>query len=197
MKKRPKAVREGAPESAGELDDRIHDSLIEMGWLIPRTEEDVRLAEAALEKVECRPLPPELADPYRLIHRLDVDDVVNDGPLKGIVAAAKERGLSNKQLAAAAKLTVVLITMFDRGMISTKRLPRVVVSRLAEAIGSTAERVIEYLQAGPRFALDMNFKADDTPEIEEPQDFREAVLDDPSIDQELRDHLLSLAAGEE
>jgi hypothetical protein len=43
----------------------------------------------------------------------------------------------------------------------------------------------------------MNFKADDTPEIEEPQDFREAVLDDPSIDQELRDHLLSLAAGEE
>lgn len=197
MKERTKATREGAAEPPGEVDERVHDTLIEMGWIIPRTEEDVHLAEAALEQVECRPLPAELADPYRLIRRLEEIDVAEGGPLKGIVAAAKEKGLSNKQLAAAAKLTVVLITMFDRGMISTKRLPLIVVNRLAEAIGSTAERVLEYLSAGPRFAVDMQFKADDAPGLEEPQDFREAVLDDPSIDPELRDHLLSLAAMEE
>lgn len=197
MKERAKAAREGAAEPPGEVDERIHDALIEMGWLIPRTEEDVHLAEAALEQVECRPLPAELADPYRLIRRLEEIDAAGGGPLKGIVAVAKERGLSNKQLAAAAKLTVVLITMFDRGMISTKKLPLIVVNRLAEAIGSTSERVLEYLSAGPRFAADMQFKADNAPGLEEPQDFREAVLDDPSIDPELRDHLLSLAAMEE
>lgn len=196
MKKRSEATQKGAAEPSGEVDERLHDTLIELGWLIPQTEEDVLLAEAALENAECRPLPIGLADPYRLIHLLDEADDSGTGTLKGIVTAARERGLSDIQLAAAAKLTVVLVTMFDRGMISTKKLPRLVVERIAKAIGSTAERVLEYLNAGPRFAVEMEFKADDAPELEEQQDFREAVLEDPTIEPELREDLLSLAAEE-
>lgn len=197
MKKRLEATQKGAAEPSGEIDERLHDTLIELGWVIPQTEEDVRLAEAALETAECRPLPIGLADPYRLIRLLDEADNTGAGTLKGIVTAAKERGLSDIQLAAVAKLTVVLVTMFDRGMISTKKLPRLVVERIAKAIGSTVERVLEYLNAGPRFAVEMEFKADDTPELEEQQDFREAVLEDPTIEPELREHLLTLAADEE
>lgn len=58
-------------EAGEELDQRIYEALIEMGWLIPQTEEDVRLAEEALSQLECPPLPPALADPSRLIHLLD------------------------------------------------------------------------------------------------------------------------------
>jgi hypothetical protein len=54
-----------------ELDQQIYEALIEMGWLIPQTEEDVRIAEEALNQLECPPLPPALADPSRFIHRLD------------------------------------------------------------------------------------------------------------------------------
>ncbi len=53
------------------MDGRIYDALIERGWIIPQTEEDVERAERALAHVELPPLSPELADPYRLIHRLD------------------------------------------------------------------------------------------------------------------------------
>ncbi len=54
-----------------EMDQQIYEALIEMGWLIPQTEEDVRLAEETLNQVECPPLPLALADPSRFIHRLD------------------------------------------------------------------------------------------------------------------------------
>jgi tetratricopeptide (TPR) repeat protein len=53
------------------LEDQIYDALIEKGWLIPQTEEDVHRAELALAQIECPPLPPELADPYWIIDRLD------------------------------------------------------------------------------------------------------------------------------
>src|SRR4051794_27680045 len=92
---------EGALNKADDLDERIHKSLIEMGLIFPRTAEDVRIAEESSKGVECRPLPNELADPSRLLRRIEeLDTTSNDLPLKGILAAAKERGISNKQLAA-------------------------------------------------------------------------------------------------
>jgi hypothetical protein len=61
-----------------ELDQQIYEALIEMGWLIPQTEEDVRLAEEALSHLDYPPLPPALADPSRFIHLLD-DGTEEDG----------------------------------------------------------------------------------------------------------------------
>jgi hypothetical protein len=189
---------EGALNKADDLDERIHKSLIEMGLIFPRTAEDVRIAEESSKGVQCRPLPVDLADPSRLLRRIEeLDAASNDTPLKGILAAAKERSISNKQLAALTKLSVVLISMFDRGMISTVKLPRIIVRRIAEAIGTTAERVLEYLQAGPRLAIDTNFKADDVPELEEPQNFFDAVRDDPTLTPQQREYLLSLEAHDQ
>jgi tetratricopeptide (TPR) repeat protein len=70
MKKRTN-IGKDFPRRDESLEDQIYDALIEQGWLIPQTEEDVLRAELALAQVECSPLPPELADPYRIIDRLN------------------------------------------------------------------------------------------------------------------------------
>lgn len=69
MKKRNDAKKD-TPKCGESLEDLIRDALIERGWLIPQTEEDVLRAERALARVGCSPLPRELADPYRIIDRL-------------------------------------------------------------------------------------------------------------------------------
>lgn len=58
------------------LEDQIFYALIEKGWLIPQTEEDVQRAELALSQIECPPLPPELSNPYHLIGQLDEESEI-------------------------------------------------------------------------------------------------------------------------
>ncbi len=92
MKKRTDTNRT-PPKRDESLEDQIYDALIEKGWLIPQTEEDVLLAERALAQVQCSPLPTELADPYRIIDRLD-EDTDEDVILKALApenSAAADR----------------------------------------------------------------------------------------------------------
>jgi tetratricopeptide (TPR) repeat protein len=70
MEKRIDADKE-TPRRDVSLDDLIYEALIEKGWLIPRTAEDVLRAVRALAPEERRALPRELSDPYRIIGRLD------------------------------------------------------------------------------------------------------------------------------
>lgn len=70
MKKRTDTEKD-TPKRGESLEDLIYDALIEKGWLIPQTEEAALQAEHALSQTECSPLPPELADSYRIIDRLD------------------------------------------------------------------------------------------------------------------------------
>lgn len=51
-------------------EDEIYNALIELGWLLPRNEEEMIRAEKALEGVECPPFPAELENPAPLIERL-------------------------------------------------------------------------------------------------------------------------------
>lgn len=57
-------------ENFDATEEEIHNALIDLGWLLPRTEEELRRAEKALESAECPPFPPELEDPTPLIERL-------------------------------------------------------------------------------------------------------------------------------
>ncbi len=114
----------------------------------------------------------------------------------GILAAAKERGLSNFQLADLTGLSVVLIAQFDRGLIKVnEKLPLEIVKRIADAINETNEQIFDYLQPGPRFAKNANFKATDSPTLTEAQDFTDAVRDDPTLSNERRAELLALSKG--
>lgn len=177
-----------------EMDERIYNALIERGWIIPQSEEDVQRAEHALARVELPPISPDLADPYRIIHRLDEIKTrrANLAPLTGILSAAQDLGKSDDELVEETRLSHVLVTMFDLRQIKLSTTPQKVVERIAAAVRSSVEQVTEYLRAEPRFALDANYKADDAPALDEPQDFAEAVMDDPTLSGERREELLAL-----
>lgn len=191
-------ANKNALQNPDDGEKRIYDLLIDMGWLIPQTEEDVRRAEQSLARVELSQLPQELADPYRFINQLDEPESqhFSDAPLTGILKASQELGFSDEQLVERTGLSHVLVTMFDLRQIKLVTTPRGIVERIAAAIQSSVEQVAEYLQGAPRFAADANYKADETaPELDEPQDFAEAVLDDPTLTEERQQELLALAAA--
>lgn len=51
-------------------EEEVYNALIELGWILPRNEEDFQRAEKAFEGTECPPLSSELKDPTSLIERL-------------------------------------------------------------------------------------------------------------------------------
>ena len=61
---------ENFEENFDATEEEVYNALIELGWLLPRTEEELRRADKALEGAECPPFPPELEDPAPLIERL-------------------------------------------------------------------------------------------------------------------------------
>lgn len=77
------------------LDQQIYEALIEMGWLIPQTEEEVRLAEAAMDQSNCPPLPAALADPSHLFHRLNESDEKNDENALDAVENSRSEATAN------------------------------------------------------------------------------------------------------
>src|SRR5947209_20574589 len=98
MKKRTDTEKD-TPKRGKSLEDLIYDALIEKGWLIPQTEEDVLRAERALAQVECSPLPPELADPYRIIDRLDEPfEIIAETTNAGIEDELREMGIDPRRL---------------------------------------------------------------------------------------------------
>lgn len=114
----------------------------------------------------------------------------------GILGKAKALGISNFQLADMTELSVVLIAQFDRGLIKVNdKLPLEIVKRIADAINETTEQILSYLQPGPRFAEDANFKAPDSPMLTEAQDFTDAIRDDPTLAPERREKLLAMSKG--
>ena len=119
---------------------------------------------------------------------------VADAPeLASLVEEAEAKGLTKKQLAEQAGLTVPLLTKLDRRLIRFASIPGEVVSRVAQALGSQAEAVAMYLQGGPRLAQAVSYKAEEAPTLPEPQDFADAVRDDPALTPEQRADLLRLA----
>lgn len=57
-------------ENFDTTEEEVYNALIELGWLLPRNEEELRRAEKSLEESECPPFPPELENPAPLIERL-------------------------------------------------------------------------------------------------------------------------------
>lgn len=66
-----------------EEDKKIYDAFIELGWLIPQTEEEVERAEKGLGKIKCPSLPSELTDPSKILERIknrknNAEDIKNN-----------------------------------------------------------------------------------------------------------------------
>lgn len=180
-------------EDFDRLDGEMYRTFVEMGWIIPQTEEEVFLAEKQLKEAEIPPFPAEIKDPSGLITQMR-KEIELKRVFKGIIAAAKEIGISNFQLAEMTGLSVVLVAQFDRGLIKVnENLPLEVVRKIADAINESTQRIFDHLMGGPCFARSAEFKAEDSPVLPEAQDFTEAVNDDPTLSDERRRDLLALS----
>lgn len=113
--------------------------------------------------------------------------------IDGLLIVAKEQGFpSTQKFADATELSPVLVTMLDRGLLSPPSIPHEILDKVAATINRTVEALSQYLQIGPRLAPGASYKAEDAPATEEPQDFFEAVLADPTLSEERREQLLAL-----
>lgn len=113
--------------------------------------------------------------------------------IDGLLKAAKEQGFSNtQQFADATGLSPVLVTMLDRGLISLPSIPPEILDKVASTIKRAVEALSRYLQMGPRLAPGASYKAEDAPATEDPQDFFDAVLADPTLSEDRRERLLAL-----
>ena len=98
-------------------------------------------------------------------------------------------------LAAKLRVSIGILTKLNQRLIECSTIPIELVRELASTIGHTVEEVLEYLRCKPRLAAGLSFKADEAPELPEPQDFVEAVEKDRSLDPERKKELLELARG--
>ena len=62
-------------ENLEATEGEIYNALIELGWLLPRNEEEMIRADKALESIECPTFPAELEDPASIIERLRKEEL--------------------------------------------------------------------------------------------------------------------------
>lgn len=117
-------------------------------------------------------------------------------PFVSLVAEGRARGLAPRQLAQAAGIGEIVLRKLDRRLIAFGRLPReasdALVAALAAALERGTESVARYLQQGPVFAAAAH-RAEQAPQLADPEDFFDAVRNDPTMTDEQRARWLALA----
>jgi hypothetical protein len=115
--------------------------------------------------------------------------------ISSLFEAGEKLGMDKFGLAARLRLSIGIITKLNQRLIECSTVPMALVRELASTIGHSVDEVLEYLRCKPRLAPGLSFKADEAPELPQPQDFVEAVEKDRSLDPERKKELLELARG--
>lgn len=113
--------------------------------------------------------------------------------ISSLFDACEKLGMNKFDLAARLRLSIGIVTKLNQRLIECATVPPALVREMASTIGHSAEEVLEYLRCKPRLAPGLSFKADEAPELPDPQDFVEAVEKDRSLDPERKKELLALA----
>lgn len=116
-------------------------------------------------------------------------------PIAGLLEAGRARGLAPRQLAQATGLGDSLLRKLDRRLIRYASIPREAIEAIATALQREIETVARYLQQGPTFAAAARHRAEQAPQLAEPEDFFSAVRADPTLGEDRREHWLALAPG--
>lgn len=117
-------------------------------------------------------------------------------PVKSIAAEGQAQGLSNRDVAGRAGLSIVLLRMLDRRLIRFSSIPREAIEALAGAIGRESAAVVQYLHGAPTLAEGASYYSEATPVVAEQQDFFAAVREDPTLDDATRARWLALEPTE-
>ena len=99
-------------------------------------------------------------------------------PLTSLMAAARERGLEFSALAARCEIPFAVLVKLHRRLIAPASVPAALVQRLADAVGRGADEVAAYLRQPPTLALGASYRADDAPQVGEPETFADALAAD-------------------
>ena len=114
--------------------------------------------------------------------------------IESLIGAGRDRGLAPSQLARVAGIGEILLRKLDRRLIAFARLPREASDALVEALAAAIERgtesVARYLQQGPVLAA-AAYRAEQAPQLAEPEDFFDAVRNDPTMTDEQRTRWLA------
>ncbi len=134
-----------------------------------------------------------------LLHRQDQGQAAPSAavaPITSLIEEGRARGLAPRQLAQAAGIGEIVLRKLDRRLIAFGRLPReaseALVAALAAALQRGSDSIVRYLQQGPRFAAAAHYRAEQAPQLAKPEDFFDAVRNDPTMTDEQRARWLAL-----
>lgn len=84
-------------------------------------------------------------------------------PLTSLLAAAKAKGLSNRDLAEALHLDIPLLARLEQRLIRAASLPRLLVEQMAQTLDRSVAEVAAYLRGGASLAAGAHYKAQQAP----------------------------------
>lgn len=113
--------------------------------------------------------------------------------LPGLMARARELGLTISQVAERTQLSVTLVGLLDRRLVRFASIPREVVETLAGALDTQVASLVDYFQQGPGFAPSASYRAEEAPTLPSTQEFADAVRQDPMLDANRKAALLRLS----
>ncbi len=108
--------------------------------------------------------------------------------LAGLLAAARDRGLSARALAERLKLGTTAVLKLDQRLFRPSTLPRELVARLAEELDRPFADLAAYLRQPPRLAAQVQYRAKEMPRVAEPEEFASAIETCRDMTAEQREH---------
>jgi len=113
--------------------------------------------------------------------------------LSGILDEAKSVGTAPAKLAAHLRVSVALLRKIDRHLIIPDTIPLQLLEGVADFFGRTTAAIQHSLKRTPVIAANARHHSKTKPVVAKQQDFFEAVRQDDSLDQHLREYWLSLS----
>jgi hypothetical protein len=96
-------------------------------------------------------------------------------PFSSLNEAARQQGVSPKQLAQKLGVGVTLFAKLNRRLLNAATIPVRLIERLAEELKISVEQTRAYLSQPPTLAAGAMYRSEQAPEVTEPQDFADAV----------------------
>ena len=119
-----------------------------------------------------------------LLHERQLESKAVSGVLPdSLLAEGDACGLKPREFARLAGLGDSILRKLDRRLISPASIPREVIEVLARLTRLEPDAVRQYLRKPPTFAHAAEYRAEQAPELEEAEDFFEAVRADPTIEE--------------
>lgn len=104
-------------------------------------------------------------------------------PLQSLQATAQRAGLNPKALATRLGIGVTVLMKLEYRLLRFASIPDRLIRQLAETLQVSEQHVRAYLQQPPTLAHGASYRAQQVPQVTEPEDFARAVRSCPDMDE--------------